>query len=112
MSCSSSSSSSQDEDKTPTAFAKQLYTLLDNDRQNVDRDSKYTAFWVALGMTLSSQYRQVRPHCLLTVCVSQYCRSLDIGSRACCLLRATSAQNCPSSNAQDNTAKGTTPAPH
>ena len=86
MSCSSSSSSSQDEDKTPTAFAKQLYTLLDNDRQNVDRDSKYTAFWVALGMTLSSQYRQVRPHCLLTVCVSQNRRSRGIGSSACCQL--------------------------
>lgn len=54
MSC---SSSDEDDNKPPTAFAKQLYTLLDNDRQPVDRDSKYTAFWLAHGMTLSSQYR-------------------------------------------------------
>ena len=60
----SSSSSDEDDNKPPTAFAKQLYTLLDNDRQPVDRDSKYTAFWLAYGITLSSQYRQVRPHCL------------------------------------------------
>ncbi|KAL0025443.1 hypothetical protein WJX77_000195 [Trebouxia sp. C0004] len=53
MSC----SSSEDENKPLTAFAKQLYTLLDNDRQCVDRDSKYTAFWLAHGMALSSQYR-------------------------------------------------------
>ncbi|DBA80004.1 TPA: hypothetical protein ACH3X2_007502 [Trebouxia sp. C0005] len=50
-------SSDEDEDKAPTAFAKQVYILLDNDRQSVDRDSKYTAFWLAHGMTLSSQYR-------------------------------------------------------
>ncbi len=81
-----SSSSSEDEDKPPTAFANQLYTLLDNDRQNVDRDSKYTAFWLAHGMTLSSQYRQVQPHCLHTVCVSQCRRSCNVGSSARCLL--------------------------
>ena len=72
-------SSDEDEDKPPTAFAKQLYTLLDNDRQIVDRDSKYTAFWLAHGMTLSSQYRQVRPQYLHTLCVSQSRRTRDIG---------------------------------
>ncbi len=37
-------------------------------------------------MTLSPQHRQMRPHCLLTVSVSQYRRSQDTGSSACCLL--------------------------
>lgn len=52
-----SSSSSDDESKPPTAFAKQLFDMLDNDRQPVSRSSKYTAFWLEHGLPLSSQYR-------------------------------------------------------
>lgn len=44
-----------DSDQNPSAFAKQVYALLDDDREAVDQDSKYTAFWLAHGLPLSSQ---------------------------------------------------------
>ncbi len=55
---------SKKENKPRAAFAQQLFDSLDNDCEIVDADSKYTAFWLAHGLPLSSQYRQARCYAL------------------------------------------------